>query len=693
MKLRKFSSILICFSLVLPCFTHYSIKRVSAEDTEAITIDNLQDQSELETKESKLLEGSVETEVHSISITEDTNLGTPQVNFNDSTPEVLSQENNEPHQDEPEKIDGWVNNAQEWYYYENNEPKKGWLNLDSNWYYLHPDTGVRQTGWIFDQGHWYFLDPETSAKRTGWIFYKENWYYTDLNNGEMKTGWVFANNYWYYLDNDSGIMQTGWIRYKNNWYFLNSGGVMLTGWTFISGSWYYLDYSSGIMQTGWIGYKNNWYYLNSGGVMQTGWVRINDSWYYLDSSSGIMQTGWVTYYNNWYFLNSSGVMMTGWVFNNGNWYYTYPNNGIMQTGWFVYQNQQYYLHKDSGIMATGWFMDQSKRYYAYSSGVLAKNTTIDGFYLGHSGVWLPEIVNPYQTYTYEIMANDIALLEKNYPYLIKTEVIGTSVDGRNIYAVKVGNGQKEIFINGSHHAREHMTTNLIMEMMEQYAKSYADGTDYSGYNTTNLLNDVSIWFVPMVNPDGVSLVQKGHISANNPNYVLQLNNYSTDFSGWKANIRGVDLNRQYPADWENIKGNTGKPSSQNFKGYQPLSEPEAIALYQFTKSHNFKTAVAYHSSGEILYWYFKQNNNVYNRDYNLALGYGALTGYSLVSPTSNPSGGGYTDWFIQEMQQPGFTPEISPYTNGKPVPIGYFDRIWQQNKDAGLMLALDASFR
>lgn len=238
-----------------------------------------------------------------------------------------------------------------------------------------------------------------------------------------------------------------------------------------------------------------------------------------------------------------------------------------------------------------------------------------------------------------------------------------------------------------------MTTNLTMEMLDTYAESYVKNTSIEGLNTRSVLNESSIWFVPMVNPDGVSLVQLGHTSAKNPSYVLSLNGGNTDFKAWKANIRGVDLNRQYPADWANIKNNTGKPSPSHFKGYKPLSEPEVKALYDFTNEHSFKTAVAYHSSGEILYWWFHQYGYERDRNYNIAKMISNATGYSLVTPTSNPSGGGYTDWFLQNKKQPGFTPEISPYVYEQPVPLDYWDRIWNQNKSIGILLANEASGR
>lgn len=317
-------------------------------------------------------------------------------------------------------------------------------------------------------------------------------------------------------------------------------------------------------------------------------------------------------------------------------------------------------------------------------GFINKNDVIVRYMAG------TDIVNPRQVYTYEQMKSDINELTAAYPDLIDTKIIGKSVDGRNIYALKLGKGQTEIMLNGSHHAREYMTTNLLMEMIDQYAQAYVKNRSIDGYNAKRILDHTSIWFVPMVNPDGVTLVQKGHTSAKNPQQVLKINGGSTDFSAWKANIRGVDLNRQYPADWENIAGNTGKPAPQNYKGSKPLSEPEARAMYDFTNSRNFKTAVAYHSSGEILYWHFHTLPKNADRDRKIANMISSKTGYSLVPPQKNPSGGGFTDWFILKHQKPGFTPEISPYVGPKPVPLQYFDSIWMKNNSIGLMLAQEA---
>ena len=302
------------------------------------------------------------------------------------------------------------------------------------------------------------------------------------------------------------------------------------------------------------------------------------------------------------------------------------------------------------------------------------------------------IVNPKTTYTYEMMQDDIEQLKAQYPGLITSKVIGKSVDGRNIYAVKLGKGKTEIFMNGSHHAREWLTTNLLMEMIDTYSQAYVKNTTVGGYNARKILNNTSIWFVPMVNPDGVSLVQKGAFSAKRPAEVIRINGGSTNFNRWKANIRGVDLTRQYLADWGNIRNNRTSPSYMNHKGIAPLNEPETKAVYNFTNQHNFKTAVSYHSSGEVLYWDYKLKSGTVQRSlsYRLANMIRNKTGYRLVMAGPNPSGGGYTDWFIQSKRLPAFTPEISPYVGERPVPISYFDSIWRKNQAIGLMLAEEA---
>jgi murein tripeptide amidase MpaA len=299
------------------------------------------------------------------------------------------------------------------------------------------------------------------------------------------------------------------------------------------------------------------------------------------------------------------------------------------------------------------------------------------------------IVDPIQTYTYPEMVRDIKKIAKAYPDVVQYKVIGKSEYGRDIYAVGVGNGSANVYIDGSHHAREWLTTNLNMYMINKYAHFYEKEYNLDNYNVRNVLDKTTLWFVPMVNPDGVTLQQSG-LSAfpkRDRAALIKMNNGSTNFTRWKSNGKGVDLNRQYDADWENIWFNTGKPSWKNYKGKAPETASETKAVVNFIHSIDPEMAVTYHSAGKILYWNFHQQSSEYYRDLAYASELNKLTNYSLVRPTPNPSGGGLSDWFVIEFKRPGFTPEIGNYPGERHLPLSEFNKTWQENRLVGLYVA------
>jgi hypothetical protein len=309
-----------------------------------------------------------------------------------------------------------------------------------------------------------------------------------------------------------------------------------------------------------------------------------------------------------------------------------------------------------------------------------------------SGSQAADVVDPKQTYTYNMMVQDIRSLADQYPELIQYKIIGYSEYKKPIYAVSLGTGNATVFINGSHHAREWISTTLNMYMLEQYAKMYKSNHTFGGYDVKKVLDETTIWFVPMVNPDGVTLQQVGlkAFPVKDHASLIRMNDGSSNFKKWKANAKGVDLNRQYDADWKNIKNNFSSPRWSNHKGYFPEQATETKAMVSFTKEIDPEMAIAYHTSGEILYWNFHQSGQIYARDEKYAKRLGQLTSYRLVYPGLNPSGGGYTDWFVSKYKRPGFTPELARYAGNTNVPLSEFSRIWSQNKYIGLYTASES---
>jgi len=69
----------------------------------------------------------------------------------------------------------------------------------------------------------------------------------------------------------------------------------------------------------------------------------------------------------------------------------------------------------------------------------------------------------------------------------------------------------------------------------------------------------------------------------------------------------VDLNLQFPAGWDmakKIKFEQGynRPAPRDYVGQTPLSVPESIAMFDFTRNHDFSLILAYHTQGEVIYW-------------------------------------------------------------------------------------------
>ena len=121
------------------------------------------------------------------------------------------------------------------------------------------------------------------------------------------------------------------------------------------------------------------------------------------------------------------------------------------------------------------------------------------------------------------------------------------------------------------HAREIVTGDIAWRFIDHLVANAAG-------STAALLNSTEIWVVPIVNPDGVDLVQQG---GNRP--YLQRKNL--DASGSTSCPRpptgsgqvGVDLNRNSNNHWGGASTSRNK-CSEVYPGLNPDSEPETRAI-------------------------------------------------------------------------------------------------------------------
>ena len=286
-------------------------------------------------------------------------------------------------------------------------------------------------------------------------------------------------------------------------------------------------------------------------------------------------------------------------------------------------------------------------------------------------------------YSYNLLRKNLVELNTLYPFL-NIQIVGNSVMNKNIYVIKLGTGPNKVFYSASMHANEWICSTLLMKFIEDYCINYvSDGSLYN-YSIRNLYKNSSIYIMPMVNPDGVDLVTQS-LPTNSYAYekALKISNNFSDIpfpNGWKANINGVDLNLQFPAEWnkaKEIKYSQGfsRPAPRDFVGFGPLTEPEALSIYNFTLMHNFRLVLAYHTQGQEIYWQFQN----YNPPMSLEIGkkLSISSGYKLSDTPYNSSFAGYKDWFIQNYNRPGYTIEAGIGVN--PLPISQFDKIYNDN--------------
>ncbi len=253
---------------------------------------------------------------------------------------------------------------------------------------------------------------------------------------------------------------------------------------------------------------------------------------------------------------------------------------------------------------------------------------------------------------------------------VETGVVGETELKQYIPYIFVGNKNGNyMIVQGAMHAREHLTA-LVTVCLAKYLVKNSD-----------LPIDGGIYFVPMTNPDGVRLCQEGVgfvADKERKSNLLKINGGS-DFSLWKANADGVDLNVNFDAHWGEGVQNSYYRSAGNYVGKAPFSAAETRVLKEFTERIKPVVTVSYHLKGEEIYWEFGQKAHRRFRDKRYAEAISRYTGYPLV--TLKGSVGGYKDWCIERFKIPAYTIEVGNDRFEHPFPYSQLSVIVQQNED------------
>ncbi len=332
-------------------------------------------------------------------------------------------------------------------------------------------------------------------------------------------------------------------------------------------------------------------------------------------------------------------------------------------------------------------------------------------------------------YSYEKMTEELEELERNYPGKIIRTAAGKSADNRTIQAVRLGKegARLHLLAQGGMHGREYLNSALLMAQI----RGYLSGEERCGPDSADgwFYENVCIHVFPMINPDGAAICQNGPESIRNkelrafvdgcflrhrrdlqkhnpPGHLsgginplsgsqappdpetpdtaasarkLSARNLRKEFfSQWKANARGVDLNRNFDAGWEDYCGEK-EPSPCGYKGASPGSEPETRALLEFCENHKIDACLSYHSAGRIIYWDYGSRGRLFCREEKLARALAETTGYELCSTAEDRTvRAGFSDYIICKKKIPAVTIE----TGRGPCPLNEeeFSHILSENQ-------------
>ncbi len=267
-----------------------------------------------------------------------------------------------------------------------------------------------------------------------------------------------------------------------------------------------------------------------------------------------------------------------------------------------------------------------------------------------------------------------SLLGRELPLLVLTPPLGEPTGER-------------VLIAAAFHAQEWLTALVCLRLCEEVCLAVKGGLSLCGIPMSRALRGRQVFFLPMVNPDGVQIALHGSDSAQD--YAAFVREQGGDTHGlWQANARGVDINHNFNAGWQEMQALAQKigkdrAGARQYRGDGPESEPETRAVTDICRLYGFRHVVALHSQGEEIYWQYGEHTPPQSRM--IAQILGAASGYTVSHPTGMASHGGFKDWFISCFHRPGFTIELGRGVN--PLPLADFEPLYRKAREM-LLLSL-----
>lgn len=274
-------------------------------------------------------------------------------------------------------------------------------------------------------------------------------------------------------------------------------------------------------------------------------------------------------------------------------------------------------------------------------------------------------------HNYAEMSSAIQAVATAKPSIVSRFSMGKSYQNRDLWAVKISDNvtidenEPEVLFIGLHHAREHLTVEMTLYILNLLANGY--GTDST---ITNLVNTREIYILFNMNPDGGE-------------YDIATGSYRS----WRKNRQpnsgssyvGTDLNRNYGYKWGCCGGSSGSTSSDTYRGSAAFSGIETQRVRDFINSRviggkqQIRTSISFHTYSELVLWpygytYTDVPSDMTRDDYDTFAAMGrymaSTNGYAAQQASDlYVADGTYDDWAYGAHKIFAFTFEMYPKTS------------------------------
>lgn len=184
---------------------------------------------------------------------------------------------------------------------------------------------------------------------------------------------------------------------------------------------------------------------------------------------------------------------------------------------------------------------------------------------------------------------------ERYPEISTLVELGRTHQDRPIWGLKISDDperdedEPSVLFNGMHHASELLSTELALDVVQGLLEGY-----HRDARVTHWVDELEIWCVPMVNPDGnAAFIETSQ-------WVLRKNGRDDDADGTLDPFEGVDLSRNYPFGWGG-KGSDAGFTSHYYRGPSAGSEPETQAIMKLAGEQRFAASISFHTIGRVFY--------------------------------------------------------------------------------------------